>query len=551
MSDSDDFVELDDKVGDMGFLFQRKVPVSLKILAKDVEISKVNFLSLMLILNSLTLAFFAQIGFDIRLAQTNPANYSIYSSLLVGFVFGMILSVFLVDKVTKPLTFLKYLLLIAFVISIFEILLISGNITVGFNILLITNTAIIVFGLMISFKLFLVKTTILERGRVWAYLFIENMGFIVMSLITLIFNLAVLIPAAVVPLTVIYLHLKRKEISIDFSTSLTSPIKRKRAFKKGRYYLFFAMLGLTAGIATYVERFIQIVSETFQGNIALVILIILIIGIISSLILGLIFDYGGRMATLSFILLIIAIATYFGIFRFTLRDFPSAVILVSYVAAIMTVPLLIGDIARRKNYGKILTVSYFILGFGLIAGILLRMFILNSVSASNYAYDIIIGSTFMACIGSFVIIVSMRETLPSAEQDWKEYLIHLYIIHQSGILLYQYAFLREDDLSSPDLVSGGIVGLKSILKEIVKGEKEVQTIDHGDRKIMFKTNSSNDVIFALVVKEQLIVLRRKLDALIEDFDQYYLAKVKDIDTMGMEMDYFKDIKLLVRKYFGY
>ncbi|MHA1150450.1 MAG: hypothetical protein ACTSR8_19705 [Promethearchaeota archaeon] len=85
----------------------------------------------------------------------------------------------------------------------------------------------------------------------------------------------------------------------------------------------------------------------------------------------------------------------------------------------------------------------------------------------------------------------------------------------------------------------------------VRGQKEIRTIDHGDRKIIYKTNSSKDVVFALLVREELIVLRRKLDSLIEDFDKYYLRAVKEIDNIGMDMDLFKNLKYIVRRYFGY
>ena len=90
--------------------------------------------------------------------------------------------------------------------------------------------------------------------------------------------------------------------------------------------------------------------------------------------------------------------------------------------------------------------------------------------------------------------------------------------------------------------------LKNILKEIIRGEKEVRTIDHGDRILMLKM--SGKVVFALVVKEKSIVIRNKLELLIEDFDKGYKDFTKDITMSGVDMRIFKPIKLLARKHFG-
>ena len=131
----------------------------------------------------------------------------------------------------------------------------------------------------------------------------------------------------------------------------------------------------------------------------------------------------------------------------------------------------------------------------------------------------------------------------------------MYIIHNSGILLYEHSFNKErKDLSfsdvSADLKAGGIIGVKNILKEIISGEKEIRTIDHGDRILMFKMNSTGKVVFALVVKEKSIVIRKKLELLIEDFDKAYKDLTNEMSMGGVDMRIFKPIKLLARKHFG-
>ncbi len=134
-------------------------------------------------------------------------------------------------------------------------------------------------------------------------------------------------------------------------------------------------------------------------------------------------------------------------------------------------------------------------------------------------------------------------------KKWKEPLMHIYIIYKHGIPLYSHSFLIEAENYDSTIVSGGIIGMLTILKEIIKGEKQIKTIDHGDRKLMFKTNKTNDVIFVLAVKENLIVFHKKLDALIEEFDKDYADLVRDIKNTCTVGKNWKNLQFSVEKYF--
>ena len=135
-------------------------------------------------------------------------------------------------------------------------------------------------------------------------------------------------------------------------------------------------------------------------------------------------------------------------------------------------------------------------------------------------------------------------------KNWMESLMHIYIIYKHGIPLYSHSFLIEGDRHDSTIVSGGIIGMITILKEIVKGEKQIRTVDHGDRKLMFKTNKTKDIIFALIVKEDLIVFHKKLDALIGEFDKDYKDLVKNIENTSYIMENWENLEFLVKKYFG-
>ena len=89
----------------------------------------------------------------------------------------------------------------------------------------------------------------------------------------------------------------------------------------------------------------------------------------------------------------------------------------------------------------------------------------------------------------------------------------------------------------------------TILKEVVQGDQQIRTIDHGDRKLIFQSNNTKDIIFALVVKEDLIVFHRKLKALIEEFDKNYKDLVKNIHQTSCNMSNWRNLESLILKYF--
>lgn len=67
---------------------------------------------------------------------------------------------------------------------------------------------------------------------------------------------------------------------------------------------------------------------------------------------------------------------------------------------------------------------------------------------------------------------------------------------------------------------------------------------------MFKSNENKNVYFALVVEEELLTFRNKLDKLIMDFDERYTQVVKGISESGVDQDDFLDLKYFVRRQFG-
>ena len=134
-------------------------------------------------------------------------------------------------------------------------------------------------------------------------------------------------------------------------------------------------------------------------------------------------------------------------------------------------------------------------------------------------------------------------------KNWTDLLIHVYIIYKYGILLFDHSFEEKTKTHDSVVVSGGIVGMLTILKEIIHGKTRIRTIDHGDRKLMFETNETDDIIFVLLVKETLIVFERRLNSLIAHFDASYKDLINDIENTSMCLDCWENLGDLINEYF--
>ena len=90
----------------------------------------------------------------------------------------------------------------------------------------------------------------------------------------------------------------------------------------------------------------------------------------------------------------------------------------------------------------------------------------------------------------------------------------------------------------------------AILKEVVQGEKSIKIIDHGDRKIIFKMNKTKDIVFALIVKKNLMVFHQKLFSLIEEFDKSYKDYVETIQESCSVSNNWANLDSLLKNHFG-
>ncbi len=117
------------------------------------------------------------------------------------------------------------------------------------------------------------------------------------------------------------------------------------------------------------------------------------------------------------------------------------------------------------------------------------------------------------------------------QRNWAKKVKHIYILTKTGIPLYDKR-LGGVSRADPSLVTSALIGISSIVQEIVHSKRVLKTIDHMDNKILF--SHGFHIIVAVLSEIDLPVIRNKLNKLTNRFEYYYgdeLASWKgDVDT---------------------
>jgi len=194
------------------------------------------------------------------------------------------------------------------------------------------------------------------------------------------------------------------------------------------------------------------------------------------------------------------------------------------------------SLQESKNFGEIRIHSTF--------NQRIKKSLLQEVILSKEIIELHDGQMLLENIGNDSIINLM---LPL--KNWRKALIQLFIIHNSGVPLYDKSFNNIENIHDTTLISGGIIGLMTILKAILQGDTQIKSIDHGDRTIIFNSNISEDIIFVLIVNENMVIFEKKLALLISEFDENYADVVEDINNTISDSDNWEHLGDLVKKHF--
>jgi len=216
------------------------------------------------------------------------------------------------------------------------------------------------------------------------------------------------------------------------------------------------------------------------------------------------------------------------------------------------------DFARRENLGKVLGVSFTIVlvcvGLGFFVEASISEFItgiytqidVSEPFAEHTSTIALLGIVNFASIISLFFLVNTTEAVSAKEQNWNDHLIHLYLFHESGMLLYDHSFVEEKDKIESDLASGGLTGLIAILQEITKEQERLKSIDHGGKRIMFLFYGP--LVVALISTEELLILRHKLSNFMQEIEKRY--NIKDKEFNGVDVNYWKErIQPILEKHF--
>ncbi|MFX1237901.1 MAG: hypothetical protein ACFFAS_06310 [Promethearchaeota archaeon] len=524
-------------------------------ISKDIEISRRQFFILFLLFSCCELLMGSNIF--IIVIDTSGIKWDNLPTLLSfggGFLAGLIFGGFLIDKLRGNKYSAIFIVLITSITLNLLQVLVFRQIAVIAEIFLLFSSLIAGIEFMFFVMFFLDFTTILERGRIIALLIIYSGGIIGLFLIFLaLSDILLIFPSIIIALSLTFLY-KNREKEEPYK-----PIEENidRGKLKSTILTYITLLGFlfyTTGLVFPYEQ-ISVLSIADFSSFELIATIIIIIGfiIVTTMLVGSIFDFFGRKASLSYVILIISIANFIGLFNLTIKYFDIAIIIIALLSNIMAIPLIMNEIALKQHLGRVIGITFstcitcFFIGYSL-HWLILRNLVAISIVDENNARLFLIGLAFFCLVISMFFLSNTEEIISVKEQNWPDKLLRLYVIHESGMLLFGHTFKElEKDLIDADLVSGGFIGLIAMLEEITREQQKLKIIDHGGKKILFGYSSNRSIIFALVLLEDLRVVRHKLGYFIQDIENnFQIGK----DLGGVDVYKWKSrIEPLLEKHF--
>jgi MFS family permease len=360
----------------------------------------------------------------------------------------------------------------------------------------------------------------------------------------------------------------------DASEEMMHRLSQKRSSKQFFHYLsknsnilYYGLVlstcGLIIGLLMPIDLFLDVLLRQQQErNIIAIIVFLTVFLATGAFLIGFVFDFYGRKAMLSLIVFAVAVVNFIDVFQTNRIRSDSNIGLLSALIFVLTltVPLLCGDLAPPEFYGRtsIMWLIAILIGFAFgyflksqAISIFLEQF-LEEVAETDplqvVIYNFVISSmVFISVIVILFILSNISIDISKDEQNWAQSLIHLYIVHNSGLLIYEHAFKPEEGMIESDLISGGLIGLVTMLKEITRGNSNLKIIDHGDKKLLFQWDSHEQVIFVLVIERELVFIRYKLSKFIAEFEQKYQRNLQNF--AGVNDVTWKSVESLISKYF--
>ncbi|MBD3351781.1 MAG: hypothetical protein GF364_09880, partial [Candidatus Lokiarchaeota archaeon] len=327
-----------------------------KDVLKDIEIDRLHFA----ILYCLFISIGSVLSLNVKLGNTIINTYEIFgmSLVLFGFSIGIIIATLLIDMLERRFPALIIILFFSGVSTVLELLIAQNPQFESLQAIIISLNSLIVGAITIFlFVLTIQYTSMLERGRILALLFI--MGAItIIPLVAMAYNDRLLIVPSLVPIfSAFFLFKNRNQEKNEILLSEKEIEERnekstiKKVFKRfvknfrlqllfNRSYLINILLlgafGIIIGLIVPVTSVINLsTQEIFQKHFFILLLAIMITLSLVSFLIGLIFDFWGRRTVISIFVLAI------GITNFLKSIFEQTGVELDRQYAIMTVVLII------------------------------------------------------------------------------------------------------------------------------------------------------------------------------------------------------------------
>ncbi len=172
-------------------------------------------------------------------------------------------------------------------------------------------------------------------------------------------------------------------------------------------------------------------------------------------------------------------------------------------------------------------------GFFLTTDIILNLFGLISR---------IVGD-FLQIIALFFLYSFFLSTPSFSEYNWQKKVESLFIMHKSGLLIYEKSFIEEKQIPYSSSVSGVMTSLRMMLEQI-SGEKETSIIEKKGKYIIIQPG---DFIYGVIIsKEKLNSLQVILSNLIEKIEGIYYNLLQNWEG---DLKVFRPIEKIVQDFF--
>ncbi|HUY01003.1 MAG TPA: hypothetical protein VMV49_15680 [Candidatus Deferrimicrobium sp.] len=134
----------------------------------------------------------------------------------------------------------------------------------------------------------------------------------------------------------------------------------------------------------------------------------------------------------------------------------------------------------------------------------------------------------LSCIVVGLIFIALAFwRLPSfTEIEWHSKMVSLYVITtEHGLCCLHYPFRAQTGSMAPQLISGGVSGILSLVKEMTSSKMHLKVLDHEDVKILFEYGLYTTTV--LLAEADLQIYHDKLKTFVEEFEskfKQYLIK---------------------------